>query len=445
MGRKGMVWWTGWLGIALVSLVWAQRPSRPPSGGPALGATPSAEAGQGETVALHIEATPEGLSVFAVRAEAHQFFIELGKAAQVPIIVDDTVNRQVTVNLHGFTFQEVLDYLATAYGFSCSQVNGFWVVSEGIPNNPSSYLLSDIDAIRTQYVLAADAKALLPVFLQEHVKPNAAQNSVILSAPAPLLRKFREDIEQFDKPASQIMIHILMVEVTDTGREELESLLRWQNARRGFQSDTALGALTLRGVATLPEDFTLRLQALVTQGKARVRANPSIATVSGRRASIFIGQQRFLSTPVQVGVGRYDQINFIDAGVRLEMTPWTGDGQAVIAEIRAEVSTMGAPDPITGLPDKTVRRANTMVRVLDGETIVIGGLRQTELRSREGKIPLLGDIPLLGTFFRSRHLERTNTELILFITPRVLSLTGHLPQEEEEALKRRLEGRGDGP
>jgi type II secretory pathway component GspD/PulD (secretin) len=253
------------------------------------------------------------------------------------------------------------------------------------------------------------------------------------------LRKFREDIRQFDKPAAQIMIDILMVEITDTGQKDLESLLRWQNAGRGFQTDTALGTLTLRGVATLPEDFANQLQALVAEGKARVRANPSIATVSGHRATIFIGQQRFLSTPVQVGIGRIEQINFIDAGVRLEITPWTGDGKAVIAEIQAEVSTMGAPDPVTGLPDKTVRQASTIVRVLDGETIVIGGLRQSELRERRGKIPILGDLPVVGHLFRSQHTERTDTDLILFITPRVLSLTGHLPAAEEEALKRRLE------
>jgi type II secretory pathway component GspD/PulD (secretin) len=83
------------------------------------------------------------------------------------------------------------------------------MVSEGIPRSPSSYLLSDIDAIPTKYVDAANARNLLPVFLQDYVKVNAEQNAVVLSAPRDVLRKFRQDIAQFDIPASQILVDLL--------------------------------------------------------------------------------------------------------------------------------------------------------------------------------------------------------------------------------------------
>jgi type II secretory pathway component GspD/PulD (secretin) len=79
------------------------------------------------------------------------------------------------------------------------------------------------------------------------------------------------------------------------------------------------------------------------------------------------------------------------------------------------------------------------VRVNDGQTIVIGGLTQQEQRDVRTKIPVLGDIPLLGPlFFRTKDVRSTKTELVLFITPRVLSDTGHLPEAEEQELKKRF-------
>jgi type II secretory pathway component GspD/PulD (secretin) len=386
-----------------------------------------------------------------VSTDAHEFFTELGRATGTRIIVDDTVDRKITTHLTDKTIEEIMASLASAYGISASKVDGFYIISEGIPQNPSSYLLSDIDAIRTQYVRATKAKGLLPLFLQEHVKVNSDQNAVILSGPAEVLKKFREDIAQFDIPAAQIMLDILMVELTDEGRQEFESDLTWKNARAGMTSLAGTGDFTWQGVARLPQEFTSSLKALVEKRKARVRANPRIATVSGQPASIFIGLMRYLQTPVQVGQDSWNQVNFVDAGVRLTMTPLTGGGGEIIinmsgtyeegtAKPGVEVSTLSAPDPITKLPNKSIRSASTVVRVRDGETVIIGGLVQNEQRLRHRKIPLLGDIPVLGQLFQSKNVEKTQTELVIFITPRVLSQTGHLPEEEEAELKQRFLG-----
>jgi type II secretory pathway component GspD/PulD (secretin) len=78
------------------------------------------------------------------------------------------------------------------------------------------------------------------------------------------------------------------------------------------------------------------------------------------------------------------------------------------------------------------------VRINDGETIVIGGLTQEERREVRTKVPLLGDIPLLGQLFRTKDVRTTQSELVLFITPRILSDTGHLPAAEEDAIKKRF-------
>jgi type II secretory pathway component GspD/PulD (secretin) len=298
-------------------------------------------------------------------------------------------------------------------------------------------------------VQASNAKSLLPVFLQDHVKVNYEQNAVVLSAPTDVLDKFEQDIQQFDVPAAQIMLEILVVEFTDWDTASYNLGIRWQSAGRGAEWGTlslpalegseptrGLGEVVLRGIADLPNEFRASLEALETARRAKVRAAPRIATVSGRWASFFVGIERYLRQPIETGDG--GTTNFIDAGVRLNIAPWTGDGEEIICEIHPEVSTLSALDPVTGLPEKITRTADTMVRVKNGQTIVIGGLRQEEERRIRTKVPILGDIPLLGALFRSSATSVNRTDLVIFVTPRVLSLTGHLPPDEEQRLHERF-------
>ncbi|HEX8463521.1 MAG TPA: hypothetical protein VF627_02800, partial [Abditibacterium sp.] len=326
--------------------------------------------------------------------------------------------------------------IAGAYGLAAADVEGVTLISEGIPRSPSSYLLSEIDQISTKYVDAANARNLLPVFLQDYVKVNSEQNAVVLSAPSEVLRKFRADIAGFDIAASQILVDLLLVELTDSGLDQLNLTFNFGNSGNALAVSPSTGSITYRGLTTLPDAFSTTISALQEQGRARVRANPRIATVSGRRANIFVGRQRYIVTPIDTGQG---QRNFIDAGVRLEITPYTGGEKQIIIDVNAEVSTLSALDPVTRLPEKSTRTANTKVRVIDGQTIVIGGLKQQETRDVRTEVPILGRLPILGPLlFRSRNKRTTDSELVLFITPRILSDTGHLPAAEETDLKNRF-------
>jgi type II secretory pathway component GspD/PulD (secretin) len=204
----------------------------------------------------------------------------------------------------------------------------------------------------------------------------------------------------------------------------------------------------LSAVAKLPQNFFAVLDGLVTRRQARVRANPRVATISGRRATVFIGVQQYLGTPVTLG--EESSSNYIDAGVRLEMTPLTGggaetaagQGQAgqtgpaeIILDIQEEISTLSRPEAATGLPTKTTRSSTTVVRVKDGQTIIVGGLRQEEEHTTRRAIPILGKLPLIGGLFRSKETDRTNVDLAVFITARRLSPTGHLPEAEEKEIR----------
>lgn len=383
-----------------------------------------------------VEGNAQKLSVFAVGVDAPELFTAIAAKSGLKLVVDDTVSRRVTINVGNMAPREVISTITGAYGLASAEVDGVMMISEGIPRSPSSYLLSDIDSIPTKYVDASNARNLLPVFLQDYVKVNSEQNAVVLSAPQEVLRKFRADIAQFDIPASQILVDLLLVELTDTGLDQFNLDLNYTNNGDAIITDGSTGSLVYRALTTLPDTFSLTLNALQEKGKARVRANPRIATVSGRRASIFVGRQRYIVTPIDTGGG---QRNYIDAGVRLAITPYTGGEKQILVDVDAEVSTLSALDPITRLPEKSTRTAKTTVRVGSGQTIVIGGLKQQETRDVKTRVPVLGSLPILGPMlFRSHNRRTTDSELVLFVTPRLLSDTGHLPAEEEDSLKERF-------
>jgi type II secretory pathway component GspD/PulD (secretin) len=394
-----------------------------------------------------VTATEKGITIYAEGVQADELFTKLARVAGVGIIVDDSVGRRegdkftsrlLTITLADKGIDEIIGSICTTYGLSHARVGNVYMISEGIPKNPSSYLMSDIDSVTTEYVLSSEAKSLLPEFLQAHVKVNDGKNAVVLSAPAEVLAKFRDDIKQFDVPASQIMIDVLMVEFTEAAAKDLGFDFLWSNAGRSLATSSGPGDVIFHVVSTLPEEFTAAIRALVEKRMARVDANPRVATVSGQRASIFVGRQRYLSQPVEMA--DYATLNFIDAGIKLDMTPWTGGGGEIISDINAEVSVMSAPDAVTGLPEKSTRRVKTQVRVRQGETIIIGGLVQNELQSTRTKIPVLGDLPLVGSLFRREKTAETKTELVIFITPRVLTEAANLSEEQKTSLLEGLAG-----
>jgi type II secretory pathway component GspD/PulD (secretin) len=423
-------------------------PANRPEGKPAEPAASSAaEKPAGEKPAekpaeekiLQVDESEHGWTVHAVNADCHELLTTFAAKAHLPLIVDDTiVKRKLTIHLVDKPALEVLTVIVDAYGFCSAEVDGVHIVSEGMPSSPSSYLLSDIASVTTKYVSPAQAQQLLPVFLQGQVKLNTDQNAVVLSGPKPVLDKFRQDIEQFDIPAEQIMIDVNVVEFTDMDMDTFAALLGQSNSRLGITTDSLTGQLTLTAIADLPTLFFTQMQALVEKRKAHVRANPRVATVSGQAATVFIGQQQYLSIPVGGG-GYGGGSNSIDAGVTLTVQPLTGGNGEIILDLTEEISTLSAPDPITGLPNKTTRSAKTTVRVRDGQTVVSGGLRQAESRSVKRAIPILSQIPLIGQFFRSRKTEKTNVDLAILITARSLSTTGHLPEAQEKAIRDKVQ------
>lgn len=389
-----------------------------------------------EPEALRVECAEGRATVYASGVDIHQFFAALAQKAGLNIAVDDAVQRRVTVNLFDLAPGEVLERVSAAYALGWRVEDGVYMISEGIPRDLSTYRETVTEMIPMQYVPAAKASALLPRFLRQYVSVNTAQNAVVVSAPTEMVEKVRADLEKVDIPPPLIMVEALAVEFKDLVDIDLGFDMSWVWGEASLGTSTldpdTTGDITFSSIGVLPSEFSARLRALVQREKARVKAAPRMSAMNGNEADIFIGKKKYVQ--VKTGYGAYEQttIRPIDVGVTLEVTPWTGGNGEITTQIEAEVSNITSLDPVTGLPELSTRRAFTTIRVRDGETIAIGGLDLQEVYTTETRIPLLGDLPLLGQFFRGKSKVTNTSKLVIFVTPTMLSADGHLPDESRE-------------
>jgi general secretion pathway protein D len=296
-----------------------------------------------------------------------------------------------------------------------------------------------------RYTRAQAASGLLPTFLYSYLHVNEEQNAVVVTAPQQMLAKIRADLQAVDIAPPQILMEAIAVEFTDTrDADKVLSMLRGDVTGKGTETgapeysataDSRTGEISYSDVGQLPSDFEARLRNLETEQRCRIRAAPRMAVINGHEAQIFIGARRFMKVEYISYGQATEKIQGVDVGVKLKVRPLTGGGGEITLTVDpagTEVSNVSELDPRTGLPVLSARRAGTTVRVKDGETVVLGGLSQKQSEDRVTKIPLLGDLPLVGGLFRSRGKSDVTSELLVFITPHILTPEGRLADEKAE-------------
>ena len=164
------------------------------------------------------------------------------------------------------------------------------------------------------------------------------------------------------------------------------------------------------------------VQALVSNGKAKILSRPSITTMSGQKADILIGGR--IPIPTADGDGKIS-VDWREYGVRLNIEPVVDAENKITSKVHAEVSTLDYGHGVTQngfvVPALASREADAVIKVRSGMTMAIGGLLNSEDSKTVTKIPLLGDLPIIGQFFRHTSNTRDKREMIILITPTLVS------------------------
>ncbi len=268
------------------------------------------------------------------------------------------------------------------------------------------------------------------------VEVDLRSNSLIVTDVPENMWRIEKTIKELDKKLQQVMIEIQMVEVASSVLRKLG--IEWGGAtgevltytgpsrETGFPMSSEGGDMTV-GVLSM-QQFSAVLKMLSSRGKARFLARPKLLTTNLKTARIgltadkAIGVEAISETETGLTAQSAERM---ETGISLEVKPQISPGGLITMLIKPEVSRVSASEYFPGqFVDPQKRSLQTTVIVKDGETVTIGGLLSDVDERTESKIPLLGDIPLLGSLFKSRDFTVTNTELLIFITP-------HLVKEEE--------------
>lgn len=300
---------------------------------------------------------------------------------------------------------------------------------------------------------AKAAAAVAPAERQDFdIQSDESTNALIITAGPDVMQRMRNIIRQLDIRRAQVLIESIIAEISENRSKDFSSqfvIAGDANATgttpigvSNFGTPGIIGlfsgdASTIAGAlgngmnigvgSNNGTRFGFLLRALTADGSTNILSTPSIVTLDNQEAEIVVGQNvpfitgSFTNTGASSGsTNPFQTIERKDVGITLKVTPQVNDGDTIKLEIDQEISNLSqsassAADIITNK-----RTLKTTVLVENGEILVLGGLMDDQMRDVEQKVPVLGDIPLLGVLFRSQTTTKAKQNLMIFMRPSLL-------------------------
>lgn len=307
-------------------------------------------------------------------------------------------------------------------------------------------LLAEVDVPTTTkvfplaYAKAEDLAEKLGEVLTKNVgrlKFDKRSNKLVVTDTARKIEEVERVIMEFDEKEREVLIEAKIVQIVLSDQYKMG--VDWQaivadyhslSLTSGFdilQSSDKSGQLSIGTIAQ--DDYTSLVEALNTVGMTNILSSPRITVVNNQEAKILVGTTQpyvttTTTTPATGASTTAESVNFIEVGVKLFVTPTIHPDDFITMKIKPEVSSVTqflTTSNNNTIPIVDTSEAETTVMVKDGVTIVIGGLIKDEKVDKVNKVPLLGDLPLLGGAFRNTDNLTKKTELVIFLTPQIIT------------------------
>ncbi len=243
------------------------------------------------------------------------------------------------------------------------------------------------------------------------------------------LRVAMQFLAKLDVPAPLVVLDTEILEIDESTARNLGLLLSSPVIGSTFSeiappADLNTGVSRLIGIGAItrtPLSLAAQLNLQIQKGTARVLADPRITTISGHTATIRAGDSIGILTTVGGGAGTYatSQLQTFQTGVTLDITPIVTPDNEVTVALHPVVNSLSGI--LNGVPQISTRDTQTTVHLKNNQTLIIGGLIQESSTDTQNKIPILGDVPLVGRLFRNVQSSSTRNELIIVVTPHVLA------------------------
>ncbi len=354
---------------------------------------------------------------------------------------------KITIQMKDVPVEQAVNLVVRAAGLAYERIGNSILVTDAASLKEETGLSSYI--VDLKYADAAEMKEALKG-LTDQIEIDKSGNRLIVVTSPRIISEIEEIVAEIDKPAKQVLLEARIVEVSTDDFKKLG--IDWDLlSRQGFMFvegnyDSLQGGESsdqIRGLKIFPNTpgtndifklgnfsrvaqvYRVAMDLAIQNGNARVLANPKIATLNGREATMLVGQRIpfVISGTVFAGGGaaQTQQVQREEVGVKLAITPLINADGYITTVIKPEVSSVtGFKGQNQDLPVVATRQASTTVRLRDGGSVIIGGLLSEERTTATTKLPILGDIPVLGLLFQHTASTVSKKDLVIEVTPHIM-------------------------
>ena len=415
-----------------------------------------AETGQDKLLAAALK--PEEKKIYSGRrvslefsdADIRKILQLIAEVSNLNFLVGDDVTGTISIKLVNVPWDQALDVILETKGLEKRQEgNIMYVKPKGrfksleqeeadLKKDREKRMELKSKVFEISFASVADVAAQFDKLKSERgsISPDTRTNRVIVTDIEDRLEKMRSLLKDLDIPEKQVMIEARIVEATSTFTRDLgvQWGVHYQDGSASFlginKVDTGFGGIVTPppasgtagpgaavgmsfGKLTSNVQLDLRLSAAATLGQIKIISTPKVVTLNNKAAKISQGQ----SIPYQTTSAEGTKTEFVEAALTLEVTPHIAADGSISMKIKASNNSPGTGSP----PPINKKEATTELTVMNGETTVIGGIYvDSDTESNTG-VPFLQDIPLMGWLFKSNTKTKTKSELLIFITPKVVS------------------------
>ena len=403
----------------------------------------------------------------AVDVDIRNLLTNIALANNLNIVISDEVQGNLSVKLSNINAQDMIKIIAENNNYTYQFKDNVIYISKGDKDiNLYTVQINYLELDKIAQTINLMLTGNLPDKIDDKDKKTAINNKVMIDESENTISfygtlKQYEQIKNFlqeqDKPQKQVSLEAKVTaiqkdaakdlgvswewsklpqspehEITydtvkhtvineDGTKEEITDYLPVDEVTRKWNDDENIpGVIRFgKGVDGYPYEFyyAAKLDALISDGKANILARPNITTIQGKEAVINIGSEVPVPTVSTTNSTTTTSIKYREAGIILKCTPRVNEDGIITVKVHTEVSSPMYVEDMKAYRFQK-RSADTIVRLKDGQTMVIGGLIGSDEAKQMSKIPFLGDIPILGNLFKHIQKSKSDTEVMIFLTAR---------------------------
>ena len=266
------------------------------------------------------------------------------------------------------------------------------------------------------YIPIADAQSILENNYSDlTISTNPEFKELIIKGPEETVKNAAKFLDQIDRAQRQVKIEVRVEEISRSDIEELgiNTLSEASPDLPRVKFVKSPDGATIEGVEMQWPDI---LDYIKRNSSSETLANPHLITLNGKDGKLLIGDRIPVKTTNADGS---ESIKYIEAGITLEFTPWISQDDIIKLDVAPTVSSLGETK-YEGYPTIQTREVETTLNLKNGETFAIGGLIQEDDTISKSAVPYLSEIPILGEIFKRTNEEQSKTELLIFITPKII-------------------------